>query len=269
MSGFSEQGDIPNWDFSFGSVTGYRWWWWHVPPKFAGYLDDEWVTGGDTYSYLIGANRGEWTPGKIEAECRRSGYAAFGTSVDASGLNVDHRSPEPNCGCGFWAYFRQDLSMRDVLYQYPSPVITNEPYIGNVPTVKVPVLGVVEGSGRVIIGEKGFRSQYAQLRAVCLPEEAILAIKYWARKSDIQEYAYFTEDDFASNDRFRDAIRRGDQYLGGQVVGGYSLRDASDSEILTRLSVAEEVLNELYPGVKVCPDRASMMKQFPKDENYA
>lgn len=259
MSGYSEKGIPEEWDFGFGSVTGYRWWWWHVPPRFAGYVDQEWAEGRNAFSYLIGAYRGEWEPGRIEAKCGVSGSGINSFRFERLNNHEDneHLPPANRCGCGFWGYFDPDLPMSQILGSAgQGPKITRDSYLGSVPTVKIPILGAIEGTGRVVIGEKGFRSQYAKLKALCVPDEARKVLSHWvaetpkgtASKNDLPD------SDFA--------------YIESGGTGRYEYRDATESEIMSRLTEAEEVLSELYPDAKVCPDRNSMIKQFPKDEYY-
>lgn len=241
MRGFSEQGP-QDWDFAMGSVTGYRWWYWHVPPKLAGYRDEEWPNGPDSYSYLIGAYKGEWEPGRIEAKCKASGYTYS---------HEEHTVPANKCGCGFWAYWDQGLKAEEVLYGLvKQPNIVREYYLNKAPMVKVPVLGVVEGSGRTIIGTKGFRSQYAKIKALCIPEEGKEVLRYDVKTSTVA--------------RMRPEITG----LSDDTSWVYDFSRASAIEIVRRFTEAESVLQELYPGAKICPDRDSMMKQFPKDNNY-
>lgn len=241
MQGFSEKGP-QDWDFAMGSVTGYRWWYWHVPPKLAGYRDEDWTEGPDSYSYLIGAYKGEWEPGRIEAKCKASGYTYS---------HEEHIVPANRCGCGWWAYWGQGLKSEEVLYsQAKQPKIVREYYLNNTPMVKVPVLGVIEGSGRTIIGEKGFRSQYAKIKALCIPEEGKEMLRYDVKISSLA----LTRPEIA-----------GLSYDSSWI---YDFCKARPIEIVDRLTQAESVLQELYPGVKICPDRESMMKQFPKDNYY-
>lgn len=248
MRGFSEQGP-QDWDFAIGSVTGYRWWYWHVPPKLAGYRDEEWANGPDSYSYLVGAYKGEWEPGRIEAQCKSHG-TGLSYSFKAE-LEYEHIVPANRCGCGFWAYWDQGLKAEEILYNAAKqPNIVREYYLNKTPMVKVPVLGVVEGSGRTIIGTKGFRSQYAKIKALCIPEEGKEMLRYDVKADPV----YRARPDLAT--------------ISDDPSWIYNFDRASAIEIVRRFVEAESVLQELYPGVKICPDRESMMLQFPKDNNY-
>jgi hypothetical protein len=260
MAGYSEKGVPEDWDFGFGSVTGYRWWWWHVPPKFAGYTDTEWVEGRDAFSYLIGAFRGEWEPGRIEATCSATGGFNSFRFENLGNEETEHVPPANKCGCGFWGYFDPNLPMQQILGSFnTTPRVTRDSYLGSIPTVKIPVLGAIEGTGRVVIGEKGFRAQYAKLKAVCLPEEAVATLSHWVAEVQAADTGVYRDPDDYSFGR--------SSYQAGGTRLAYEV--ASESEVMTRLSEAEEILQEMYPDAKVCPDKNSMVRQFPKDEYYA
>lgn len=83
---------------------------------------------------LLGA-WGPWVPGENTAACDSG----------------KHRPPAARCGCGFWAYWLMD-ALPDM-----------------VRTLSVPVLGVVEGFGTTVIGEKGFRCAKARILGLHLP----------------------------------------------------------------------------------------------------
>lgn len=78
-----------------------------------------------------------WQPGVMEARCNN---------------HTDHKPPvewDPvrgqECGCGFWAYWKLGAHTWNA---------------------SLPVHGIVEGTGRVLIGEKGFRCQRARIVAL-------------------------------------------------------------------------------------------------------
>lgn len=228
MSGFSEKGP-EGWDFAVGSVTGYRWWYWHVPPKLAGF-GGAWIKRPDTYSYLIGARSGEWEPGRIEAECDRFEI---------------HEPPSDNCGCGFWAYWDSKFDMKEVLYGFHmknQPMLGKQAILGCVPMVKLPVMGVVEGSGRTIIGTRGFRSQYARITALCIPDEAYRILSWDALLTPNSE-------------------GRGTKY-------DYQFTLTATENVIPRITEAKRSLGELYPDAEVFFSREKMAEKFPPDENY-
>ncbi len=53
-----------------------------------------------------------------------------------------------HCSCGFYAYFTSDLNQLDLCHP-------------------VTILGVIEGFGKISIGNKGFRCQKAKILALC------------------------------------------------------------------------------------------------------
>jgi hypothetical protein len=88
---------------------------------------------------LLNGMRGPWQPGLNHARCN-SARQHQPAEIPASG-----------CGCGWWAYWQiqhHDLSLSGV---------------------QIPVVGVIEGRGQVLIGERGFRAQQATVVALHLP----------------------------------------------------------------------------------------------------
>lgn len=129
----------PEMDLAPGSVFASRWW----------------ALSG--YGWLSGAYGGQWEPGvENVAHCR----APVSTTVtyDPSAILVPqafypprHRSPDDTCTCGFYAYW------------------STNPQIPFMPTPnELSVLGVIEGYGRCLIGEKGLRCEKARIRGVWL-----------------------------------------------------------------------------------------------------
>ena len=123
------------WDLGLGTVRGYRWW--HVVPKFE---DDTLLTAQVS---LIGNAGGEWTSPELIAKC--SGQIYNGPMV-----MEEHRSPHPDCQCGIYADWKP----------YPSfaEIFSSGYYTGR-------MFGVIEGSGRTIIGTEGFRCENARMIA--------------------------------------------------------------------------------------------------------
>lgn len=251
LSGFSESGPPADWDWSVGSVIGYRWWFWHVPPKLAGWLS----TGEDNakkFSYLVGAFSGEWEPGKREATCKAN------TSYSHA---IEHEPPEyrESCGCGFWGYWSKHLPMTDVLSKGSMNLVTRAPLFGGeVSTVVLPVFGVIRGSGRVIIGEKGFRSQYAELIGAAFTSETVECLNKW----------HWREASPAAREmgQFEAALRDGVVFTGREYNGGS--QEATSNEVQNRLSVVQLVLQDIYPEAKVFTSRENLVKYFGEDKLY-
>jgi hypothetical protein len=258
MHGFSEHGEPGDWDFGLGYVTGYRWWSIYIPPQHAGYLEFN-EQNDNQFSRLIGSYNGEWKPGRIEADCARNRYQSFGKKLV-------HEPPEYReaCGCGFWAYWDKGLSCRDIIGSVYPKVEYPTLFGGGVPVIKIPVLGAVRGTGRVIIGEKGFRSQYAEIVGLCLTDESRNQLSQWyARPPEPPRNATWgTVGDIGFT------YSSGDCSLVSRDTRGYESRDASEAEVETRMSAIETVLSEQYPGARVFTDREILGKYFPQDENY-
>jgi hypothetical protein len=139
--GFAGQGGAAEPGFAIGSVTGYRWW---ALPR-----PDEAIPPCSRRGWDPGQLRGmhdAWGPGLLTARC----------IGDLAGGAPEHRQegvPEEACSCGFWAYW-------DVPPRHSMGAL-------------LPVLGVIEGSGKTLIGETGFRCGQARIRALHLPDAGL------------------------------------------------------------------------------------------------
>lgn len=99
------------------------------------------VLPGDYGGYpdpVLSGVRGAWEPGVNTARC---GHLIPG----------GHEVPREECGCGFWAYWE--------VQQHPNPH-----------GFGIPVLGVIEGWGRTLIGDRGFRCASARITALHLAD---------------------------------------------------------------------------------------------------
>jgi hypothetical protein len=117
-----------------------------------------WQLTAGSHGSLTGAYGGEWPfpahPGyQYTAVCRNSSRCG----------NVPNES---NCGCGFWAYWTPEKA-------HPT-------------TYSRDILGVIEGSGKVILGEHGFRSQYAVIRGL-----AIVSTSYRTEEELVQQLSWY------------------------------------------------------------------------------
>jgi hypothetical protein len=147
-------GAQPEPDFAVGSVSGYRWWALPAPDP----LDPPglyWDPG-----MLRGMHAG-WEPGLNEARCLSN----------LTGGAPPHREdavPEDECSCGFWGYWA------------PQP-----PY--SVGAALLPVTGVIEGSGKTLIGETGFRCAKARITALHLPDAGLSPDWHAAAEARLQQ----------------------------------------------------------------------------------
>jgi hypothetical protein len=123
-------------EFIAGSVTGYRWWALAADGRLLGMHD-------------------AWTPGENHARCLadRPGHHLVRGAGQQPGpglqrpLHPAADVPAEACFCGFYAYWTVPGQM--------------------VPGTLLPVLGVIEGYGKVLIGSKGFRCATAKIMALC------------------------------------------------------------------------------------------------------
>ena len=122
-------------EFAVGTVRGYRWW--------ALNANQLWDARDDEQIPRLHGIRGAWGAGANTAECVDGGYE----------LGPGHVVPFESCGCGFWAYWKL------------------APYHGVAGPGEILVAGVIEGYGRTLIGELGFRCAQARIVALHVPPE--------------------------------------------------------------------------------------------------
>jgi hypothetical protein len=145
MSGFDGSGsllpsagetaEIPD---VYGTVRGYRWWTLDAPPLHLSpaHAEENWPAPN-----LLRGIVAPWQPGENVAECRGGGWCP---PHDPALIPYEHG------GCGYWAYW--------LLQPYES-----------LSRAGLPVCGVVEGYGAVLLGTKGFRAARARIVALHLP----------------------------------------------------------------------------------------------------
>ncbi len=85
-----------------------------------------------------------WAP-TIQAECTEADIANRSPARDS--LPDAHRSPEPSCDCGIYAWYAPDDTMA-----------VEAGFFG--------AFGVIQASGLVLMGDRGFRAERAQIIAV-------------------------------------------------------------------------------------------------------
>jgi hypothetical protein len=118
----------------------------------------------DQYGRLRARNWGNaepWRPGVNVAKCvskasddayswflRAAGFSPSGSSQPQSAPKPPHETPSENCQCGFYAY--TDDRHAETLSYKDSHV----------------VLGIIKGTGRTLIGTKGFRCEKAEIVAL-------------------------------------------------------------------------------------------------------
>jgi hypothetical protein len=234
-------------DLVLGAVTGYRWWTLPEPDYDLdpGKADRIWP------AELLKGQWDTWHPGVNTAVCHPDGGC---TPHDPA------ETPKKDGGCGYWAYWLPQ----------PHNLSRNR---------TMPVFGVVRGSGKILLGEDGFRAGRARLLAVHLPFSlAVKAAEYRPRQMrqppdglsgalaragfsgkvmsyPSPGYGYYGDpaDDLELD--VRDVTRE-------QDPEGYDLAEAW-------LAVIGDRLRQTYPGVEVCETRDLLMAKYPPDENYA
>ncbi len=267
MSGFSEKGQPQDWDLAIGEVYGYRWWKIQIPARFAGYLEAPEKTVGPNTVRLIGANNQPWGAGVQEAKCTSTFRAApsWTDLLDGRAEAITHEPPEIReaCGCGFWAYFDQFL-----------PVTTHfgdlgggKPYRTYGDMVEIPVFGVVKGSGRTIIGEKGFRCQYAEIVGLALPEIAQTQLSWNTTDWQIAD----TARNQVRNTTFYNAVMGGPGWYetDGRTATPQHTIPAPRDEVMGRVAFVEGLLSTVYPDAKIMSDDTALRAYFPPDRNYS
>lgn len=135
MAGFDGRGSA-DFDLAPGRVLGLRQW--SVPPPD---LSGNPLATSWNPQYIAGAAGRRWTNSVFEARCNSDPAHRPPVDVDNTGAA---------CGCGCWAYF--------------SPSVMSD----WCPCGYLALTGIIEGTGRVLIGEKGFRCQRARIVALTL-----------------------------------------------------------------------------------------------------
>ena len=261
MAGYSEAGTPDDWDLELGYIRGYRWFTTQIPESWAGvrhrsvregYYD---VTGKpeihDTgmidladheLPSMYGAFAGAWEDGVNTATCGKYGKS------------FAHEPPEVReaCGCGFWAYFDQNLAVNSVLSGWHS---------SKRGTVGICVLGCVEGTGRVIVGEKGFRSQYAKIVGLAVGQPVIPELMWWkAVEENRDQYGNsYTAMPGSNGAGFSEFLR------GGEGVS--SRIQCSDAEVYNRLAKIEDMLTRKFPSARIMSSEDTLRKMFPPDKS--
>ncbi|HEY6021586.1 MAG TPA: hypothetical protein VIY48_17485 [Candidatus Paceibacterota bacterium] len=134
-----------------GTLRGYRTW----------ILDPY----GYEHSYLraMGASGYGWEEGINEASC------IYGT-IDSFKKQdyVEHKTPNSSCSCGFYATHTPELAIDD-------PICWNP----------MTVFGVVEATGKILVGKSGFRAEKARIVALSkwLTAPALVNVPYLLQKN--------------------------------------------------------------------------------------
>lgn len=298
LTGFTEQGPADDWDLAMGSVRGYRWWKWTVPAHIAGYMAADQAYGD--FQRIRGAHSLDWPDGQVEAVCTKGSELSWDDLLN--NVKKNHEVPEYRvpCACGFWAYWSPGIGYESIFGGQSSGPAT---LAFGTKSLEIPVFGSIKGSGRVILGENGFRSQYGELEALCIPLNAVSMLSHW-----IPPVGGMTRLPEGFSDRGGDggsavmnALMGGG---GGSAAGGSGSYAASGSngggsgwtsvgggggssyeepynygrnsdpvkasngEVSARLATLETALGNLYPSVKVMSGQDLLTAVFPPDKDY-
>ena len=258
MAGYSEAGTPDDWDLELGYIRGYRWFSIKIPESWAGIrrrdvragyydvngkpeINDEGMLDlpDEEIPLLTGAYGGTWQDGVNEAKCSKNGHEP--PEVRGSG-----------CGCGYWAYFDENLAVSSVLGGWNT--VSNG-------TVGICVLGCVEGTGRVIVGEKGFRSQYAKIVGLTVGQAAVPDLMWW-RSTEYAQDSFGNSYSVApgsSGAGLADFIRNGS--------GTPYQVQCSDEEVYNRLARIEDMLGRKYPSARIVSSEDTLRKLMPPDRS--
>lgn len=130
MPGFDGMGSF---ELAPGRVFGVRGWTLNSAPLYESPALSNWQP-----QLLRGRTGFSWEPGVNEAVC----------NYDRTHLPpIDFNANGEPCGCGFWGYWKLPPGFRS---QHG----------------RLEIEGVIEGTGRTVIGERGFRCQQARIIAL-------------------------------------------------------------------------------------------------------
>jgi hypothetical protein len=132
---------------------------------------------------LVGMTGEVWVPGRNQAHCTHVGRPAHKRKVwvndpdDSDGLiqttagaaGGHGRIPDPGCGCGLWAY-RSESMCREVLSRPKLRPVIRGMFGRFGQGIEGEVMGRVLAWGRVLIGEDGFRAEFAKITALITTE---------------------------------------------------------------------------------------------------
>lgn len=144
MPGFSDT------EFVMGTVRGIRAWqpvMSHSRGGVGGVLYQEVRGIRAEHMEMAGAVNYVWQPGVNVARCQ-SAWTYATSCPSPKQQNACWRVPNRTCGCGFWAYWHQISGGWGLL------------------------AGVIEGFGRTVLGEKGFRCEKARLLGLAVRHES-------------------------------------------------------------------------------------------------
>lgn len=185
---------------------------------------------------LIGAHGGRWHDGENTAACA---------------YHPEHVPPHvENCGCGFWAYWTRDAA--------------DKAYTGG----DSAVIGVVEGYGRTLLGDKGFRSAKARILGLaCMfkpPEVKVGGSGAPPTLTARQRMLYDSTAGFSS------AFHAMGGSHGAQPtveLAARALAQAAEAAEM-RIIETEVALGGEYPSARIYTSASILLRVFPPTTDY-
>lgn len=286
MLGFSDR-EPDNWDMAVGTVRGYRWWTMQVPMTAAQEITYDHLSSLRPYEIpagiwferryaepffthtncwipdvsrctVQGMHAGLWRRG---IGCDNGRYKAQCTSGGIySGLSLTRMRGEildPHCGCGFWAYWRGLPMDWDACLPYVRKTTSNGFQRGGY-HLAIPLAGVIEGSGKTIIGERGFRCEFARITDLTFHVNTDCVVYDETRPSNIENSYMALDPSFA--------------YPANPCNGGnFGVFAERELQIRTGVlmdtvkGIAKKILGD---DIRWHSDTASLLDACPPDVNY-
>lgn len=229
---------------------GYRWWTLQAPPVHLS--PGEPGVAKAWNPPLLRGIKDFWYPGINQATCLP------GTLAQHSPAEIPHE----DCGCGYWAYWQiqeHDMGRRGYL----------------------PVVGVIRGSGDVLMGPLGFRAAKAEIVALFLPFHLDLKMPLPPPPlPDYQRRALPGSSQVMTHRRFTGRVIN----IGGSYVPAPfrsepppaappppSAEEIAEAQERAEawMAVIADRLQLMYPGAEVCHDLGYMLKEYPVTDEYA
>lgn len=206
-------------------------------------------------SYVEGMYGGRWTwrhryQGRYQAVCTEGGRTS-----------VIHKPPEPDCGCGYWAYWNPSYNDE---FGYQRPWVRYSKYQGY--DISIPLCGAIEGSGATIIGEKGFRTERARITDLSMPlDRRTLFESEETSESSYATETYYTWGSPALAVPYNFAPKLQEDV---EPVVPYLSKRLEVPEHLVRETIFETVAGHLGREFKWHCSPAALLANVPPDENY-
>lgn len=173
MKGFQEEATPADWDLALGSVQGFRKWQVNL-------------NGAEGEGAVVGSYSKDLLNHTMLDDGRRVGTCHAGGSNHPK----EEVPADTGCGCGWWAYWS------------PEEARKHNGSSGDGKSTFSVTVGV-EGTGRVVIGQKGFRSQYIRITGIApdqeLAADGLEALAKFSRRNLLDAPVY----------RGTDALREG------------------------------------------------------------